>query len=601
VPQQAISFNGLTLFLPGVYYGDNVSASLPTTPPATPPLVFIAYAWGPKPKVPTTYITTANLASAMRGSPGSLYIPALANPSPNQNGAQFITLIDPSQNTQSSQSLLTTGSTAQTILTSTLYGPPSNQLTSQVTSGSVAGLKLTVTDNFAGTQLVGDNLTVPFQLAYSGAASGVTYSVTSATFTIASSIPTENVIVPIGPGQYSTTALLTEYLNGTGNYFAEGLSATGGQLPSNFLTAITGTTLVAPVSGNPQFVNVNAYLHDIAFWVNQFAAGLCTAVTSGADTIANLPVTGSPTFFSGARGVPPTNNDYALALNAALNTAGWVVFCDSNTPAVQALLAQHCEIASSTPYGAWRRGFTGSSIGDTVTTTITNATGLDSLQMNYLYPGIYVTNTQTGQNQLQSGLYAAAAAAGIAAGNQIALPLTNKVLNGAGVELANAGTPLSTSQLAQLQNGGVQVLYLPQSTGVPTILSDVTTWQVDDNIENTSSQQIACRYWLAYSLVNTLLPYIGTIAAPITEMTIIKAVIKTLNALIYTGGSSNGVLASWGTDENGNSVPITLMFNGEQQLAGIQLTAELVSQNKYITVYSTLLPLSFTISSTTAT
>jgi hypothetical protein len=273
------------------------------------------------------------------------------------------------------------------------------------------------------------------------------------------------------------------------------------------------------------------------------------------------------------------------------------VFCDSNAPAVMALLAQHVETASSTPYGMWRRGFTGSNIGDTVSGTIANATGLNSMQMNYLYPGIYVTNTQTGQNVLQPGLYAAACAAAMATGNQIALPLTNKVLNGTGLEQPG-GVPLTQSQLSQLQNGGVMALYLPQSTGRPTILSDITTWQGDDNVENTSSQQIACRYWLAYSIVNTLLPYVGTIASPITEVAILNAVKKTLNQLIFTGGSSNGVLASWGFNEQGQVVPLTLVFNGEQQLAGITLTAQLVSQNKYITVYSTLLPLSFTISTT---
>src|SRR6202012_2394632 len=99
----------------------------------------------------------------------------------------------------------------------------------------------------------------------------------------------------------------------------------------------------------------------------QFLSTMATATVSGAatDTVAFLPVTGVPTFFSGARGIPPTNADYASALNVALGVPGWTVFCDSNAVAVQALLAQHVETASSTPYGMWRRGFTGSSTGAT--------------------------------------------------------------------------------------------------------------------------------------------------------------------------------------------------------------------------------------------
>lgn len=605
MPQQGISFNGAFIPLPGVYYGDNVSASLPSSAPTTPPMIAIMYSWGPKPKTPVTFTNPQDLLSAMRGSPGIQFVPAIANPSPALNGAQLVTLIDPSSNTQSQLALLASGGGTQTLLTSTKYGPPSNQLTMQVSSGSTAGLNLTLTDNFANTQLVGTNLTVPFQLAYSGQATGgVSYTVTSAAFSITSPHAGESVTVPIGSGGYSTVGLLTEFLNGTGNFFANGLSSTGGQLPSNFLTVVATGIALPPqsASGVLTYVNVNAFLQDIPFWVNQFASTIATATVSGSatDTVGFLPVTGAPVFFSGARGVPPTNADYAAALNVALGVPGWTVFCDSNAGAVQALLAQHVETASSTPYGMWRRGFTGSNIGDTVQTSITNATNLDSIQMAYLYPGMFVLNTQTGQNVLQPGLYNAACAAAIATGNQIALPLTNKVLNGTGVEQANAGTPLTQSQLSALQNGGVMAVYLPQSTGVPTILSDVTTWQGDDNVENTSSQQVACRYWLAYTLTNVLLPNVGTIASPITEVAILNRVKKALNNLIYTGGSSNGVLASWGKNEQGQSVPLTLVFNGEQQLAGITLAAQLVSQNKFITVFSTLLPLSFTITTTAA-
>ena len=339
---------------------------------------------------------------------------------------------------------------------------------------------------------------------------------------------------------------------------------------------------------------MRAYLQDIAYWVNNFASTMASAAVSGSalDVSAWLPVTGAtPTFFSGARGVPPINGDYATALNVALSTPGWTVFCDSNNAAVQSLLAAHCEIASSAPYGQWRRGFTGSSIGDTPAFTETAAIGLDSLQMNYLYPGIYRTNTTTGQNQLYGGLYAAAAAAGIATGNPVATPLTNKALNATGIELANAGAPLTQSQLVALQNAGVMAIWTPQSTGVPTILSDVTTWQADANVENTSSQQVACRYWLAYTMVNILQKYVGTIAYQTQEVIILNAVKAALNALIYTGGSSNGVLAAW------DSSSLQLVYTGTNQTASITVNVTLVGQNRYITAFASVQPLNFTISS----
>lgn len=598
IPQQGITFNGAYIGLPGAYYADNVQAASPNGPPTTPPLIFIGYGWGPKPKTAVTFTNPLNLTSALRGAPASAFIPFLTNPSPQYNGAQLVTFIDASTNTQSSAALTASGANGvQTLLTSTLYGPPSNQLTAQVTNGSVAGLKLTLSDNYGGAQLVGDNLTVPFQLSYSGAvASGVaSYSVTSGTFTVSGNSVADTFTIPTGSGQYSTVAQLVNYLNGTGYYFAQALSSTGGQLPSNLLSPVSNVSLAAPVSGNLQYTNVRAYLQDINFWVNQFASSLAIATVSGTavDNAGYLPVTGStPTFFSGARGVPPTLGDYASALNVALGTPGWTVFCDSNVSGVASLMAAHCQIASSAPYGMWRRGFTGSSIGDSVSTTTVNAIGLDALQMVYAYPGIYRVNPNTGQNQLYGGLYAAAAAAGIATGNIVALPLTNKALNATGVEGVNAGSQLTQSQIVSLQNAGVMVVNLPQTTGIPTIVSDVTTWQVDNNVENTSTQQVACRYWLAYTMIAALQPYVGTIASPIAEVAIANAVKQALNALIYVGGSSNGVLASW------NKGSLLITYTGTNQLASVTFNATLVGQNRYITCYATIAPLNFTITAT---
>jgi hypothetical protein len=592
VPQEGITFDGAFIALPGAYYADNVAAAAPNTPPTTPPLVLIGYGWGPKPKTPVTFTNPQDLTNALRGAPATAFVPFIANPSPALNGAQLVTFIDASQNTQAFASLGPNSGTTQTLLTSVLYGPPSNQMTEQVVNGSIAGLKLILTDNFSARQLVGDNLTAPFQLAYSGAVTGqvASYTVTSASFSVSGNSAFDTFTVSTVSGAYSTVSQLVEYLNGTGFYFAQSLSSTGGQLPANSLTVTAAVALAAVSGGALQYTNVRAYLQDIGFWVNQFAATMASATVSGiADTAANLPITGVPTFFSGARGVPPTNGDYATALNVALATPAWTVFCDNNNPAVQALLAAHCEIASSAPYGQWRRGFTGSSIGDTPAFTETAAIGLDSLQMNYLYPGIFRTNTSTGQNQLYGGLYAAAAAAGMATGNPVATPLTNKVLNATGIEPANAGAPLTTSQLSTLQNAGVMAVWTP-STGVPTILSDVTTWQVDSNPENTSSQQVACRYWLAYSIVNVLQKFVGTIAYPAQETIILNATKAVLNALIYTGGSSNGVLASW------DSSSLKLTYTGQNQTASIVVNVQLVGQNRFITCFATVLPLSFTVS-----
>jgi hypothetical protein len=196
----------------------------------------------------------------------------------------------------------------------------------------------------------------------------------------------------------------------------------------------------------------------------------------------------------------------------------------------------------------------------------------------------------TGLPQLYGGLYTAACAAAMATGNQIALPLTNKTINATGVEQVNAGTELTTSQVIALQNAGVMVVYTPNGSSTPTIVSDVTTWESDNNAANTSSQQVACRFWLAYSMIAALQPYVGTIASPVNEIIILNAAKRTLNSLIYTGGSSSGVLASWVNSS------LQLIFTGSNQLAAVSFSATLVSQNRFITEYASIQPLSFTIS-----
>jgi hypothetical protein len=602
MPQQGVNFDGSYISLPGAYYADDVSAGLPTTPPVTPPMIILGYGWGPKPQTINTYTTPTDFQNAVRGAPISTFIPFVALPSPNLFGASQITFIDVSENTQAVAALTTSGAAAYLSMTSTLYGPPSNQLTYQVSNPSVAGRKLTLTDNFGGAQFIGDNLGVPFQVAYLGTASAsVSYvvSLTSGVMNLSSPNANESASLPIGSGGFNTTSLLTEAINGTGFWAAQGLSSTGGQLPSLLLDASSGV-LTSGSPAAPNYVNVPAGQNDMLFWINQFAQTIVTAAT-GAGAVsgfAALPVTGAPTFFSGAMGVPPVTRDYASGLAVALTTPGWTVVCDSNAQAVQALLAAHVELASTPPYGSWRRGFTGSSPGDSIATTETNARNLDSLQMCYVYPGIFRTNTATGQNQLYGGLYAAFAAAAIANGNIVALPLTNKALNGNGVEAANAGSQLNSSQLTSLENNGVMALWqTSQTNGPPTILSDVTTWQVDNNVENTSSQQVACRYWLAYSVINTLRNYVGTIATPVTEVNILNALKKTLNALVYTGGSSNGVLTPASSD--GTTVPwsnLQLNYDGTQQLASITVNVTLVGQNKFITCFASVQPLEFQVS-----
>ena len=589
MPNVNVQFLGQTLVLPGAYYADNVSRALVPVQSLTPPLIFIGDFYGLAPKTPTTYTNAQDAKNAIRGAPSATYIDFMTNPSPSLNGAQYITLINASENTQST-AYITSGSAANLIeLTSANYGAASNLLQYEVTTGTVAGYNVTIYDGYTNTSVEGQNLGVPFQLAYAGTATGVTYTVsgTSAgatTFIIDSPNAGESVSIDITGSGYSTIASLVAYLNGTGYYSAAVVS--NGNLPSVNLNLASAVSLPVAVSGAYQYKNVAATLGDIIYWANQYASNYVSAAL-----VSGVALTGTSsvnevglTHFTGGTNVPPTNQDYADAFNVALQTPGWVVFADSNNSAVTALGMQHAQTASSISYKAWRRFVTGSSVGDSVTTTVQNATQLNSFESTYCYPGIYRTDTTTGLNTLYGGIAWAAAVAGIMAGNIIAQPLTNQQLSGTGVEKAGgANSYLTVSQINQLQNAGVMVLNYP-NTNVPTIVSDLTTWQGDNNPENVFNQQVACRWGLAYSLSAAVAPYIGTIASPYGLTRVRNAIVTQLNNLIYSPGN-NGVLVSW------DAKSLVLNYNGATQTLSITVNVVLVGQIRFILEQTFVQPL----------
>lgn len=579
MPNLNVPFAGQTLIIPGAYYADNVSNAQQFAPITTPPLVFIGYGYGQKPFIPTTYDNPNDLLTAIRGGPCSGYVSFLTSPSPQLQGAQQVTYINVGENTQSSLTLKS-GTSGVIIMTSTNYGLPSNQLQAQVAAGALAGKAVTLYDGFSGASYTGQNLGVPFQLAYTGAATGVTYSTVvsggvATNFVIGSPNAGESVNVPLNA--YNTITQLVQYLNGTGFYNAQVIS--NGALPSSNLDAAASGAL------SSGFANVPATLGDIVYWLNSNAGSLVTAVSSGTSSTAVAPTNIPLTLFSGATSVPPTLADYASGFNAALAIPGWAVFADSNASGVVALGTQHAITACLPQNGKFRRFFSGSSIGDTVAAVIARAQSMDAIQATYVYPGIYAINTSTGLNTLYGGLYAAAAVAGMATGNGPSTPLTNKALTGTGLEVK-----LTVSQIDQLQQSGVMPLWIPQQTGVPTVVSDLTTWQIDSNPENVFNQQVACRHYLAYTILNTLQPYVGTQADPLTETKILNAVKSALNALMYNSGNANGVLVSW------NPSTLTLVYNGQNQVAAINVAVVFVGQNRFITCTVDVLPLSIILS-----
>lgn len=583
MPNLTINFGGQTLVFPGAYVYTTLSG-LTQPAPTVPPLMYIGYGYGVKPKTPTTFYTGQDLINALRGGPASAYVTPMTLPSPSVNGTTYITFIDASENTVASGSLLSgAGGSAVISMTSTIYGPPANLIQVGVFSPSVSGVEIEVLDGYTNQLYTGNNLGYPFMLAYDGTATGsLSYAVNGAAgnatgFVLSSPIAGESFSVTLSASTYPTVADLVQYINGTGYWSATLLSSTQGQLSSSLLDIASGVLTGVPASGVPTYYGVASKYYDVITWFNTFTPVVSAALAStGTKTGTILGQSLTP--LTGAAGIAPTLGDYATCFNLALNYPAWVVFADNNSVGVQALGAQHAETASETQNRTWRRFMTGSSVGDSVTTTVNNAQALNSRTTTYSYPGITVVNTTTGLDTTYGGLYVAAAAAGMACGNFVAMPLTNKALNGVTVEQT-----LTNSQMAQLQNSGVMCTFL--SNNIPTILSDVTTWQQDSNPENVFNQQVACIFWVSYSLVAAMTPYIGGVAAPSVATSIGNAVVKTLNSLIFAdtglslgGQTANTVLAGW------QAGSIVVSYNGTTQQWSVSCQVQLVGQNRFITM-----------------
>lgn len=590
MPNVSISVDGQIIIVPGVYVTTTVTPSVNTGNLPTGPLLFIASGYGGVPFAATQYTDANSLIAAMRGSPATSFVPFMFNPSSQVNGTSLVTYINVAPNTQSSATIISSGSIAVINLVSTNYGTPSNLIQYSIGAGSSFGISMNLLDGYSGVAQQGNNLGVPLQISYLGTSNAVTYSVLSTiagkatTLVISSPNVGESVSLDLTSPTFATVSQIIQYINGTGFYSC--LSLSNGLLPSYYLDIVSNISLPKPISSIDQYVNVTATLGDVVFFINNQAnpiatASIATGVTSGPGYQPSLTAL---QFFSGATNGVPSLANYASGLNVALNQQAWVVFCDSNSSGVRALGAQHAATACSIPYRAWRRFLTGSVLNESATTAETNALQTNELMVTYCWPGIQATNTTTGFNQIYDGLHTAAAVAGMMTGNPVATPVTNKTLLGNGVEtIASLATKLN------LQNSGVLVLDYPNNTRIPTLLSDVSTWQNDNNPANVFNQQVACRFALSYYLVNQLTPYIGSIASDFTETVMYNAVVSLLNTLIYNGQNNVGILNSW--DPNS----LTVEYDGNTQTATVNVAVVFVGQNRFIVVNITVNPLNIQI------
>ena len=592
-PNMNTFFEGEELIVAGTYYADNVSNVLqfPSTGPL--PLIYIGFGNGPAPKVPVQFNSLLQAQASLRGGQSASYLTPmfLPSPDPTLNGVNTIIYIEAGENTQSTMSLKDTAGTVVINASSAMYGVSANLLQYNVntspSSNPVGGCQVSITDGYTNQTISKNNLGIPMQVAYLGSQTGVTFSVVASggvvtEFEVSSPLASESYTIPINSS--TTVAYLVAYLNGTGNYSASVIS--DGNLPAQDLDVVASVSLPSGVAGTYVYTNVTSYLPDVVYWLNNYAGNFIftnsASIVSGTVSSSTTQVASAPnTNFTGGQSIPPTTADYTNALIAAETVTGWTVFMDSNVPANIMMGAQHAELMSSITEKNPRRFFSGSTVGDTATYTEGICKNLNSITTSYVYPGLQIISQTTGLPTTKGGLYVAAACAGLSCGNRVAEPLTNKQINGIGVEVA-----LNTSTINGLQKSGCIIIQQSNSTGIPTLINDFTTWQGDNNVENVLNQQVACRFATNYYINNLLQPYVGQIAAGVISLGKVKTqVIAGLNNIMYTGPGSSGWVAAW------NPASLNLNFNGANMTLAFSASLVFVGQNRFITSYITVEPL----------
>ncbi|MHB1955004.1 MAG: hypothetical protein ACYCOU_14805, partial [Sulfobacillus sp.] len=298
MPNPNVNFSGETLILPGAYTQNNVNWANPAATLTSNPLIFIAQGYGGQPNTPIPTSSAQQLQTLMRGAPSASFASFLYGGGGSLVGANQVTYINASPNTQSTSTITATGGTTVINLTSADYGTPSNLLSYSIVAGTQSpGIDFTFTDGFSGNSKTGYNLGLIAQLAYTGTATGgVSFQVTGT-----AGVPTTLTLISPQAGEsfgltlanFTTVTGLINYINGTGVYAANTISSSaGGGAPTTLDIMPTAVSLPPPTisSGITTYVfeNVTGIVGDLAYWINTFGGSFATAVIPSS-------VTSSPT------------------------------------------------------------------------------------------------------------------------------------------------------------------------------------------------------------------------------------------------------------------------------------------------------------------
>lgn len=491
----AVMFNGRSLVTPAVETSVDDSKMFPLSNPYGNVLAIVGSALGGKPKTPLLMGSPLRAKRILRGGEGleavnKAFAPSSATGSPARI---YFVRVDPA--TQSALTLVDANDDAVIELKSTDYGAHTKDIEIKIESGTSLGKKISI--RILGVVNAKDNVGAdPLSITYTGAEA--TAKVTVETGVMTMEAPSGTVVKTIQLDSYSSSSAIAEAIEAVAGW---DVTVTRGQerfLPKNY----------DYVSGNPKAapVKVNGHLFSVVNWINSVEEIQidATQLTVNGLPPANIAYT---QLVGGVNGnIVSTDWEDAFA---ALHEADvhWIVPL-SDDSAIWDMTVAHCEYLSSVKKE--RRAFVGAGTGISNDQAVAHAMGVDSDRVAYVWPGVYEQDPVTRKLALKPAYYGAVA---VAAGFSSINPgetMSRKPVHVAGAEV-QLREPTDTDEL--LDSG---VLPLVQGNAGVIISQAVSTWQLDERYNRREVSVGAAVDYVARSVRDGLVQFLGRRAAPVT-------------------------------------------------------------------------------------
>jgi hypothetical protein len=363
---------------------------------------------------------------------------------------------------------------AKVKLTAYIYGLPSNTIRAKVEAGSIVGKKVTV--DFQGEPEVFDNIAKKsLTIQYTGAGTASVVDITAASLAITTTGGAAGETLTLDFATYKTLQQIADALDAIGTFDVTIESSSPIDLGADLDFVVASAIKAAPVTFNSDLAAMVAT-------INQSSGYVSAEKQAGVGTV---PVNSDWTFLAGGVNGVTVNQDWQDAFDVLKGTYIDFIAPLTSDASLHTMLSAHLKYMSGFEGKSERRGFVGGPLlawnSEAARTANVAALKLAAKNLNddrIVHAALGCKDyDENGDVKLYPAYITAVAYAGIAAGNEVQMPLTRKYLNIIGLE-----AELRVSEIKDLIASGLAVPVPDKVRGAGFYISrQITTWLMNDN------------------------------------------------------------------------------------------------------------------------